>query len=85
MTDRRTRRQAQSYMPSPALTTAPQPEATAEIGLGPCLIVVLAAALRIPLLFVTPGVDYPFYLSLGRLSDLGFLPYRDYWLEYPPV
>jgi hypothetical protein len=61
------------------------PRLTLPIGFGPWLIVALAAALRLPLLFVTPGVDYPFYLSLGRLSDLGFLPYRDYWLEYPPV
>lgn len=52
---------------------------------GLWLILALAAAVRFPLLFVLPGVDYPFYLSVGRLSDLGFLPYRDYWLEYPPV
>lgn len=53
--------------------------------LGPWLIIALAAALRVPLLLVTTGVDYPFYLELGRLSSLGFLPYRDFWLEYPPV
>ena len=85
MTDRRTRRQAQRNTPAPAVTAGSQPAAESETGLGLGLIVLLAAALRIPLLFITPGIDYPFYLSLGRLSDLGFLPYRDYWLEYPPV
>jgi hypothetical protein len=68
----------------PAQHEAPA-EPTAPGGLGIWLILALAAALRVPLLFVTPGVDYQFYLSVGRLSDLGFLPYRDYWLEYPPV
>ena len=53
--------------------------------LGFWLILALAAGLRLPLLLVTQGFDYPFYLSLGRLSDLGFLPFRDYWVEYPPV
>jgi hypothetical protein len=85
MTDRRTRRQAQRNTPAPAVAAGSQPAAESETGLGLGLIVLLAAALRIPLLFITPGIDYPFYLSLGRLSDLGFLPYRDYWLEYPPV
>lgn len=85
MTDRRTRRQAQRDTSPPAITAEAEPEKVSETGIGPWLIVLLAAALRVPLLFITPGVDYPFYLSLGRLSDLGFLPYRDYWLEYPPV
>lgn len=53
--------------------------------LGFWLILTLAAGLRVPLLLVTQGFDYGFYQGLGRLSDLGFLPYRDYWVEYPPV
>lgn len=49
------------------------------------LILLLAAAFRIPMLFVTEGFDYWFYRALGGLSDLGFYPYLDYWVEYPPV
>ncbi len=56
-----------------------------ELRLGFWLIVGLAAALRLPLLIVMPGIDYGFYASLGRLSEFGFLPFRDYWVEYPPV
>ncbi len=84
MTDRRARRATRDNVAAPD-AAEPGAEADTTIGFGPWLIMALAAALRLPLLFVTPGVDYPFYLSLGRLSDLGFLPYRDYWLEYPPV
>ncbi len=84
MTDRRARRTPQRRDGTPARTESAQ-TTDAGGGLGLWLILALAAALRVPLLFVTPGVDYPFYLSVGRLSDLGFLPYRDYWLEYPPV
>jgi hypothetical protein len=49
------------------------------------LILLLAAAFRVPVLLVTEGVDYWFYRTLGDLSNLGFYPYRDYWVEYPPV
>ena len=84
MTDRRARRRAARDEPDRAKPPGTRPEAETG-GLGLPLILLLAAALRLPLLFVTPGIDYPFYLSVGRLSDLGFLPYRDYWLEYPPV
>lgn len=84
MTDRHARHgvNRRSDAPEPI---EPANDASTGGCLGLWLILALAAALRVPLLFVTPGVDYPFYLSVGRLSDLGFLPYRDYWLEYPPV
>jgi hypothetical protein len=49
------------------------------------LILLLAAAFRLPVLFVTDGFDYWFYRALGGLSNLGFYPYLDYWVEYPPV
>lgn len=49
------------------------------------LVLGLAAALRFPLLLLTDGSDYWFYLNLGRLSNLGYYPYLHYWLEYPPV
>jgi uncharacterized membrane protein len=71
--------------PSPDERASDGSQDDAGLRLGPWLIIALAAALRIPLLLVTTGVDYPFYLELGRLSSLGFLPYRDFWLEYPPV
>jgi hypothetical protein len=58
---------------------------TGDYRLGYWLILALAAGLRLPLLLVTQGFDYWFYQGLGRLSELGFLPYRDYWVEYPPV
>ena len=49
------------------------------------LILLLAASFRLPLLVLTTGFDYWFYRGLGSLSDLGFYPYLDYWVEYPPV
>lgn len=72
-------------LPAPDEGARDDPQGGAGIRIGPWLIIALAAALRIPLLLITTGVDYPFYLELGRLSSLGFLPYRDFWLEYPPV
>lgn len=72
-------------LPAPDNDRGTASQATEGLQIGPWLIIALAAALRIPLLLVTTGVDYPFYLELGRLSSLGFLPYRDFWLEYPPV
>ncbi|HEU5327096.1 MAG TPA: glycosyltransferase 87 family protein [Thermomicrobiales bacterium] len=67
--------------------TAPEHDqsATGPAWLSPWLIVLLAVALRWPLLLLTTGSDYWFYQSLGRLSNLGFYPYIHYWLEYPPV
>ena len=29
--------------------------------------------------------DFGYYFQLARLSDDGALPFRDYWLEFPPV
>ena len=72
-------------LPTPDEGARDDPQGDTGTRIGPWLIIALAAALRIPLLLVTTGVDYPFYLELGRLSSLGFLPYRDFWLEYPPV
>jgi Glycosyltransferase family 87 len=68
----------------------PLPPATAEpVDAGTrrdfWLIMLLAVAFRLPILFVTDGFDYRFYRSLGELSNLGFYPYLDYWVEYPPV
>ncbi|HRE47053.1 MAG TPA: hypothetical protein PLD47_04950 [Aggregatilineales bacterium] len=34
---------------------------------------------------ITAMGDYWYYFQLTRLSDLGYLPYRDYWYEFPPV
>lgn len=48
-------------------------------------LLALAAAFRLPLLLVVWGIDYWFYLSLGKLSNFGYYPYLHYWLEYPPV
>lgn len=63
----------------------PEPDAGGRLPGDFWLIVVLAAALRLPLLLITEGFDYWFYRGLGELSDLGFYPFRDYWVEYPPV
>jgi hypothetical protein len=70
----------------PGTTSPGRDDSTTEPAwLSPWLIVLLAFALRWPLLLLTTGSDYWFYQSLGRLSNLGFYPYIHYWLEYPPV
>jgi len=34
---------------------------------------------------VTATGDFWYYYSLARFSDVGKLPYRDFWYEFPPV
>jgi hypothetical protein len=34
---------------------------------------------------MTAGGDFLYYFQLGRLSDDGLLPFRDWWSEFPPV
>ncbi len=29
--------------------------------------------------------DFPYFYDLARLTDSGYLPYRDFWYEFPPV
>ncbi|MFN8540981.1 MAG: glycosyltransferase 87 family protein [Thermomicrobiales bacterium] len=70
--------------PDPPAPTA-TPPADAGTRRDFWLILLLAVAFRLPILFVTDGFDYWFYRSLGELSNLGFYPYLDYWVEYPPV
>ena len=55
-------------------------------------VVLLFAAFRLfaalvlrPGGYVTDTSDFGYYYSWGLLSDRGFLPYRDYWVEYPPL
>jgi hypothetical protein len=34
---------------------------------------------------VTAGGDFLYYYQLGSLSQQGFLPFRDWWSEFPPL
>lgn len=34
---------------------------------------------------VTAGGDFLYYFQLGGLSGQGFLPFRDWWSEFPPI
>ena len=56
------------------------------------LLVILFVAFRLgSVLFLRPGgyirdySDLIFYQSRASWQDFGFLPYRDYWSEYPPL
>ena len=73
---------------APAGTKALGPEAssaTREPLVPLWLLLGLAAAFRLPLLLVTRGTDYGFYLALARQSNQGLYPFLNYWVEYPPV
>ena len=56
------------------------------------LLLILFVAFRMgSVLFFRPGgyvrdySDLIFYQSRASWQDFGFLPYRDYWSEYPPL
>ena len=56
------------------------------------LVLILFVAFRLgAVLFFRPGgyirdySDLIFYQSRANWQDFGFLPYRDYWSEYPPL
>ena len=34
---------------------------------------------------VTAGGDFLYYYQLGSLSQQGYLPFRDWWSEFPPI
>lgn len=34
---------------------------------------------------VTAGGDFLYYFQLGRLTESGWLPFRDWWSEFPPI
>lgn len=62
------------------------------------LLVYLFVAFRLTLLIVyqpilidgtergiSAGGDLSYYQALGAFSDQGYLPFRDYWSEFPPI
>jgi hypothetical protein len=54
-------------------------------------VIALFIVLRLMVLIVFPAGqltlygDYPYYYYLAAYSDQGYLPYIDYWSEYPPL
>jgi hypothetical protein len=55
------------------------------------LILILFAGFRLSLLAFWPAdqlarwSDYDYYYEVARWVDRGWLPYIDYWVEYPPL
>ncbi len=45
----------------------------------------LALLLMRPGGFIRDFSDFNFYFGIVRLSDYGFIPFRDFWLEWPPL
>ncbi len=45
----------------------------------------LALLLMRPGGFIRDFSDFNFYFGIVQLSDYGFIPFRDFWLEWPPL